>query len=297
MKKLSFISISCFALGISISGTNFANAATITTLDPALQIGEFGVWGNPFGTEPPDPPGPPGTVEIVNLVGQGGNLENNAPSTGAVRLSTTADNSSRAEVRIADNFGTVGDFITHGSLSYDYYHESGAPNPNIAPAIKFEITDFSSPNLDLFATFIFEPIYNSGGPLTFDDWNSVFITGNSGNFWHTTIYNQNGLIFDNTLSDWNAAFNLVFGGAHTDTFLNANIFSISLGLGSGTPDQTGYIDNVNFMSRDAAGNPIVLAASFESLEVAAVPLPAALPLYGTGLALLGFFGWRKRRNK
>jgi len=30
-------------------------------------------------------------------------------------------------------------------------------------------------------------------------------------------------------------------------------------------------------------------------EVSAVPIPAALPLFGTGLALLGFMGWRRRR--
>ncbi len=32
------------------------------------------------------------------------------------------------------------------------------------------------------------------------------------------------------------------------------------------------------------------------VTVSAVPLPAALPLYGAGVALLGFMGWRKRRN-
>jgi len=29
--------------------------------------------------------------------------------------------------------------------------------------------------------------------------------------------------------------------------------------------------------------------------ISVVPLPAALPLYGTGLALLGFIGWRRKR--
>ena len=33
-----------------------------------------------------------------------------------------------------------------------------------------------------------------------------------------------------------------------------------------------------------------------SLPQSAVPLPAALPLYGTGLAVIGFFGWRRRRK-
>ena len=30
-------------------------------------------------------------------------------------------------------------------------------------------------------------------------------------------------------------------------------------------------------------------------SVSAVPLPAALPLYGAGLAIMGFFGWRRKR--
>jgi hypothetical protein len=27
-----------------------------------------------------------------------------------------------------------------------------------------------------------------------------------------------------------------------------------------------------------------------------IPLPAAFPLFGTGLGLLGFLGWRRRRK-
>jgi len=34
----------------------------------------------------------------------------------------------------------------------------------------------------------------------------------------------------------------------------------------------------------------------EVAAITAIPLPAALPLYGTGLALIGFIGWRKRRK-
>ena len=58
----------------------------------------------------------------------------------------------------------------------------------------------------------------------------------------------------------------------------------------------GYVDNVNFTSRDLNGDTILFAADFETLDVAPVPLPAALPLYGTGLAILGLMGWRKRRR-
>lgn len=31
-------------------------------------------------------------------------------------------------------------------------------------------------------------------------------------------------------------------------------------------------------------------------EVSAVPVPAALPLFGTGLAIMGFLGWRRRKS-
>lgn len=31
-------------------------------------------------------------------------------------------------------------------------------------------------------------------------------------------------------------------------------------------------------------------------EVSAVPIPAALPLFGTGLAVMGFIGWRRKRK-
>ncbi len=35
----------------------------------------------------------------------------------------------------------------------------------------------------------------------------------------------------------------------------------------------------------------------KSMTVSAIPLPAALPLYGAGLAVLGFIGWRRKRNQ
>jgi len=48
-------------------------------------------------------------------------------------------------------------------------------------------------------------------------------------------------------------------------------------------------DRVVFSSTDNA-------FEIDNLQVSVVPLPAALPLYGAGVALLGFMGWRKRKN-
>lgn len=36
--------------------------------------------------------------------------------------------------------------------------------------------------------------------------------------------------------------------------------------------------------------------SYDWPQTSVIPLPAALPLYGTGLAVIGFIGWRKKRK-
>ncbi|MEP3245682.1 MAG: VPLPA-CTERM sorting domain-containing protein [Sneathiella sp.] len=45
--------------------------------------------------------------------------------------------------------------------------------------------------------------------------------------------------------------------------------------------------------------PITYEMTFNvtSPPVSAVPLPAALPLYGAGLAVMGFLGWRRKRKQ
>ncbi len=34
----------------------------------------------------------------------------------------------------------------------------------------------------------------------------------------------------------------------------------------------------------------------DNLKISTIPIPAALPLFGTGLAILGFVGWRRKRK-
>lgn len=60
---------------------------------------------------------------------------------------------------------------------------------------------------------------------------------------------------------------------------NLLIKSIHLGLSGGGTTQDGYFQMDN----------LTIGA------VSAIPLPAALPLYGAGLGLLGLLGWRKRK--
>lgn len=47
---------------------------------------------------------------------------------------------------------------------------------------------------------------------------------------------------------------------------------------------------------EAFGANGLLASSSIDINISAVPLPAGLPLFGTGLALMGFIGWRRKRK-
>lgn len=68
---------------------------------------------------------------------------------------------------------------------------------------------------------------------------------------------------------------------------------------AGAPYSLGFINAV--ITTSSAFNRFKILSGRNSFELAnvsisAVPLPAALPLYGAGLAVMGFVGWRKRKK-
>lgn len=93
-------------------------------------------------------------------------------------------------------------------------------------------------------------------------------------------------VFDaNNMSIWSLSDVFITGdnSSHID-FDNLGLTSSALFLTialdfGGASDEVG-LDNV----------------VFSQSVVSAVPIPAALPLFGTGLAALGFLGWRKKRK-
>ena len=198
-----------------------------------------------------------GTTSIVSM--PGGPLGN-----GAAKLTTTVGNlPDKAEVGITQDFGTIGNFVSGGSAHYDFY-KGLVPGGNIAAAaaLKFEVLYGGSS-----AWFVYEPVYNGGNPAT-DTWLSADITGTSGNFWFT---GENWAT--KTLSDWVTDFSDIG---------SLDIVALSVGVGSWNAGQDAYFDNVQFSNEQQS-----FAYDF---EVSVVPLPAAFPLYGAGIVLLGFFG-------
>jgi hypothetical protein len=72
---------------------------------------------------------------------------------------------------------------------------------------------------------------------------------------------------------------------------DAQLDSVTKGVGFivASVMASGLFDEIRFTSGTNA-------FEYANMTVSAVPLPAALPLYGAGLAALGFIGWRKRRK-
>lgn len=66
---------------------------------------------------------------------------------------------------------------------------------------------------------------------------------------------------------------------YTSVFTAVSLSSLLSIANVPPPDSIVFVDNV----------------SVTEIDVSAVPLPAALPLLGGALTLMGFFGWRKRR--
>ena len=232
-----------------------------------------------------------GTAEIVDLTGQGGNLENNAPlNSGAVKLQTGPTNASRAEIQLRPDggFGTVNDLSgANASFSYSMYKGStGAVEP--APSLKMQFLNASPTQGEGgYTQLIFEPYWNQPGAegsssaVPNGEWINYSVSFNSGLLWSTGGFgaiNSAGGPPLRTLGDWLTELNTDFG--------EANLFGISLGLGSFTPDQTGYIDNVSVN----AGN---YQKTFNFGGAAEVPTPASLPLLLIGL--LGVAARKLRR--
>ncbi len=81
-------------------------------------------------------------------------------------------------------------------------------------------------------------------------------------------------------------------GPGSGSFGSLQAFAISSSFVAGPNTLVFRVLNLSGTS----GNPMGLLVTGLTSDVSAVPLPAALPLYGTGLAIMGFIGWRRKRK-
>ena len=86
-----------------------------------------------------------------------------------------------------------------------------------------------------------------------------------------------------------SAWGAYFGNLYT---FNVAQNSLNLGFGFATSPQDKGIYTFNLIVLDGVET---LAATSIDVIVGTVPVPAALPLFGTGLAIMGFVGWRRRK--
>ena len=69
---------------------------------------------------------------------------------------------------------------------------------------------------------------------------------------------------------------------------NRSYFCISTGDACGP---TSFVNNIDVIPSDEVGITLVRTSSS-----ATTPLPATLPLFGSGAGVLGFLGWRRKKK-
>ncbi len=228
-----------------------------------------------------------GDSEIVDLSGQGGNLENNQPlPTGAVRQTTTGANADKSTVKLSGDFGTVADIFDQNlGFGYSFYKSSGSGNASAAPTLKLEFYNASYQG-DGYGELIYEPYWQPNGTVnnpTPDMWMTEVIDLDTGLFWTTGMFGQpngaGGAPFV-TLADWESSFDAGFQGA--------TLISVGIGIGSYNQDQLNYFDNVSISGTQGANG------TYDFETPAAVPIPAGLPLLLTALGGVAALRRRKR---
>lgn len=230
-----------------------------------------------------------GTANIVDLTGVGGNLELNQPlPTGAVRVTTGADNNDKAEIGTFGNLGNAATVLTSGTVGYSYYKQDVVGgNVSAAPSIK--LTLFASGGTgDNFGTLVYEPTWNqpTGGsaPSPTDAWQDVVINSTAGagstatgGWWWTGGFGESNTAGGppvRSLSEWAALF---LANDPTD-FPSAQVVGLSVGVGTFNLEQIGYFDKVS----------IKVPGGIDKVYDFEVPEPASIGLLGLGaLALAG----------
>ena len=197
-----------------------------------------------------------GTASVMDLTGQGGDLEFNQPlPNGAALLTTGFDNNDKADVATFAPFGDAATVLTTGTFGYSYYKETVAGG-NVFAAPTLKISLFTSGGTgDNFGQLIYEPNWNQpgGGSMAppADAWQDISISSatgtgddSTGGWWWTggfEVPSGAGGPPIRSLAEWSAAF----AAADPTDYANAEVVAIGVGVGTFNQGQVGYFDNVS----------------------------------------------------
>ncbi|MCG8493560.1 MAG: hypothetical protein MI743_18215 [Sneathiellales bacterium] len=191
---------------------------------------------------------------------------------------------------VAVAFGALGLMISAASAATVSFTNMAVPGDYPAPIPSLVAT--SSTNLEAHTTSSFGS-YTSpwdGSPFAGSDYYAVRSGGSAtfSGFGETT---QISFLWGSVDTYNSIIFNLVGGG--TEEVLGSDVIISGAPSGDGAIDvlitTASAFDSFQFISTDDS-------FEYANLQVSVVPLPAALPLYGAGMAIIGFIGWRRRKN-
>ncbi len=153
----------------------------------------------------------------------------------------------------------------------------------------YDISWVGSNNYSMTGNFSFDAA--TAGPVVDEtELSSFFIqgfhNGNSVGSHSSAVENFN---FDATTGNF-----LVGGSSTSDTGQRWNSGGTGFGFSSRRYSQ-GFTFDGSFYSVTSI-NIGYVDSTLEASSLSTVPLPAALPLYAAGMAVLGFFGYRRKRS-
>jgi hypothetical protein len=250
--RLTAIVVAVIASVLSVS----ARAdVTVTQFDPSyVANGQWYLSDMRFG----------GTATLVDLTGEGGDLESNQPlPIGAALLTTTlGDNADKAEVGVADDYGLASAVLNAVELAYSYYKETvGGGNAFAAPSLKLTVYTAGGAG-DNYGQLVYEPTWNQPGggsqASPADAWQHLTITpatgggdgdGSGGWWWSGGFEVPSGAGGPplRSLAEWATTF----AAADPTDFANARVVQVSVGVGTYNLGQIGYFDRVSITGTSA----------------------------------------------
>ncbi len=207
------------------------------------------------------------------------------PDTQSVGLTADrdiGDNAIKYFIPLGHHSGTYG---VGGGSGFGTTHDHGFGGGTLSMILAFKPID---------------PTKNGVLSILFEDLDLIGANDPSNFLESIEIFDQTGASVAGLIDD--IAANIITGDANTTQLLNLPLGSLGAGaMGGNLSTYYVQLDFVASLSGHHKGKntPEYLIATIDEAPgtISVVPLPASLPLFGTGLAVIGFIGWRRKQRK